>query len=151
MFENYSEKARRVIFFARYEASEMGDREIEPVHLLLGLLREGKAMFLRLRLTPRKLSAIHRACAKEASKQEQLPTSVDVPLHALSKRVLGRAAREMRTRKQAELDVEHLLLAILYVPSKASEILEKQGITYAKVVVTMETRGHQAPGMADYT
>jgi hypothetical protein len=30
MFELYSEKPRRVIFFARKEASEMGDREITP-------------------------------------------------------------------------------------------------------------------------
>jgi ATP-dependent Clp protease ATP-binding subunit ClpC len=151
MFELYSEKARRVIFFARKEASEMGDREINPVHLLLGLLGEGKAMFLRFKVTPRKLKAIHRACAKEASNQEQLPTSVDMPLHSLCGEILERASLEMQTRKHAQLDLEHLLLAMLYVPSKAAEILQKQGINYAKVAVTMETRGHEAPGMADYT
>jgi ATP-dependent Clp protease ATP-binding subunit ClpC len=151
MFELYSEKARRVIFFARCEATEMGDREITPVHLLLGLLREGKAMFLRLRLTPGKLKAIHRTCVKEASNQEQLHTSVDMPLNPLSKRILERASEEMRTRKHAQLELEHLLLATLCVPSKAAEILQKQGITYDKAVATVETRGHEAPGMADYT
>jgi len=40
MFERYTEKARRVIFFARYEASEYGSPCIETEHLLLGLLRE---------------------------------------------------------------------------------------------------------------
>ncbi|MBZ5597034.1 MAG: hypothetical protein LAN83_01820 [Acidobacteriia bacterium] len=39
MFERYTEKARRVIFFARYEASEYGSPFIETEHLLLGLLR----------------------------------------------------------------------------------------------------------------
>ncbi len=151
MFELYSEKARRVIFFARREASEMGHREIKPVHLLLGLLREGKAMFFRLRVTPRKMKAIHRACAKEASNQEQLPTSVDMPLHSLSGEILERASGEMQTRKHVQLDLEHLLLALLYVPSKAAEILQRQGITYAKAAATVETRGHEAPGMADYT
>jgi hypothetical protein len=29
MFERYTEKARRVIFFARYEASKFGSRMIE--------------------------------------------------------------------------------------------------------------------------
>jgi ATP-dependent Clp protease ATP-binding subunit ClpC len=40
MFERYTEKARRVIFFARYEASQDGSPYIETEHLLLGLLRE---------------------------------------------------------------------------------------------------------------
>ena len=50
MFERYTEKARRVIFFARYEASQFGSPYIETEHLLLGLLREDKALanrFLR--------------------------------------------------------------------------------------------------------
>ena len=40
MFERYTEKARRVIFFARYEASNYGSTEIDTEHLLLGILRE---------------------------------------------------------------------------------------------------------------
>src|SRR5919197_22015 len=42
MFKKYTEKARRVIFFARYEASQFGSKYIETEHLLLGLLREEK-------------------------------------------------------------------------------------------------------------
>src|SRR5207237_160254 len=44
MFERYTEKARRVIFFARYEASQFGAPAIEPEHLLLGLVREERSM-----------------------------------------------------------------------------------------------------------
>jgi ATP-dependent Clp protease ATP-binding subunit ClpA len=44
MFERYTEKARRTIFFARYEASQFGSVCIETEHLLLGLLREDKAL-----------------------------------------------------------------------------------------------------------
>ncbi len=44
MFERYTEKARRTIFFARYEASLFGSPYIETEHLLLGLLREDKAI-----------------------------------------------------------------------------------------------------------
>ncbi len=40
MFERYTEKARRTIFFARYEASQFGSPYIEVEHLLLGLMRE---------------------------------------------------------------------------------------------------------------
>src|SRR5215831_17094070 len=48
MFERYSEKARRVIFFARYEASNYGSPYIESEHVLLGLLREDHALANRL-------------------------------------------------------------------------------------------------------
>ena len=44
MFERYTEKARRVIFFARQEASEFGDTAIEPHHILLALIREDKPL-----------------------------------------------------------------------------------------------------------
>ncbi len=46
MFERYTEKARRVIFFARYEASQFGAPAIEPEHLLLGLMREDKTLVM---------------------------------------------------------------------------------------------------------
>ena len=44
MFERYTEKARRTIFFARYEASQFGCSHIETEHLLLGVLREEKGI-----------------------------------------------------------------------------------------------------------
>jgi ATP-dependent Clp protease ATP-binding subunit ClpA len=44
MFERYTEKARRTIFFARYEASQFGCSCIETEHLVLGLFREDKAL-----------------------------------------------------------------------------------------------------------
>jgi ATP-dependent Clp protease ATP-binding subunit ClpC len=42
MFERYTEKARRVIFFARYEALQYGSPVIAPEHILLGLMREDR-------------------------------------------------------------------------------------------------------------
>ena len=43
MFEKYTEKARRVIFFARYEASQLGSRSIETEHVLLACSAKTKA------------------------------------------------------------------------------------------------------------
>ena len=48
MFERYTERARRVLFFARYEASQLGSTAISSEHLLLGLLREGKGLTSRI-------------------------------------------------------------------------------------------------------
>jgi hypothetical protein len=42
MFERYTEKARRVVLFARYEASQYGSPYIETEHVLLGLMREDR-------------------------------------------------------------------------------------------------------------
>ncbi len=39
MFEQCPEKARRVVYFARCEASQFGSPYIETEHPLLGLLR----------------------------------------------------------------------------------------------------------------
>jgi ATP-dependent Clp protease ATP-binding subunit ClpC len=47
MFERHTEKARRVIFFARYEARAYG-RQIETDHVLLGLVREDRALLNQL-------------------------------------------------------------------------------------------------------
>src|SRR5437867_8350285 len=50
MFERCTERVRRVIFFAGYEASQFGSTTIEAEHLLLGLFREDKMLtnrFLR--------------------------------------------------------------------------------------------------------
>ena len=52
MFERYTEKARRVIFFARYEASQLGSPYIETEHLLLGLLREDKVLTEQVLMRP---------------------------------------------------------------------------------------------------
>lgn len=48
MFELYTEAARRVIFWARFEVSEFGTRAIETEHLLLGLIRQDRALLDRL-------------------------------------------------------------------------------------------------------
>jgi ATP-dependent Clp protease ATP-binding subunit ClpC len=44
MFERYTESARRSLFFARYEASQLGAVSIETEHLLLGLVRDGSVL-----------------------------------------------------------------------------------------------------------
>ena len=48
MFDRFSEDARQTIFWARYEASQHGNREIGTEHLLLGLLRSDEALQSRL-------------------------------------------------------------------------------------------------------
>ena len=39
MLNRFTERARRVLFYARSEVSQLGSRTLEPEHLLLGLKR----------------------------------------------------------------------------------------------------------------
>ena len=50
MFQRFSVRARRSIFFARYEASKLGTTEVTAEELLLGILREDKFVAARVGL-----------------------------------------------------------------------------------------------------
>jgi ATP-dependent Clp protease ATP-binding subunit ClpC len=114
MFEKYTEKARRVIFFARYEASQLGSRSIETEHILLGLLREDKA--LAGRFFPRSqatLESIRKELEGRMSKREKVSTSVELPLSEESKRVLSNASEEAERLLCNYIGTEHILLGLL--------------------------------------
>ena len=89
MFERYTERARRVLFFARYEASQLGSISIETEHLLLGLIREGKGLtsriFARSHLS---LENIRKEIEGRTVFREKVSTSVEIPFSAETKRVL---------------------------------------------------------------
>ena len=92
MFERYTEKARRVIFFARYEASQFGSPLIETEHLLLGLLRESKGI---LKLLPRaETESIRKEIEAAAKIHEKISTSVDLPLSDENKQCLPTPMRK---------------------------------------------------------
>ena len=94
MFERYTEKARRVIFFARYEASQFGSPYIETEHLLLGLIREDKALANRFLRSHAAVESIRKQIEAHTTIREKVSTSVDLPLSHECKRVLAYAAEE---------------------------------------------------------
>src|SRR5256886_353965 len=94
MFERYTEKARRVIFFARYEASQYGSPYIETEHLLLGLLREDRALAKRILGEVNPEEGIRAEIERHTTSRERISTSVEVPLTLESKKILKLAAEE---------------------------------------------------------
>ena len=130
MFEKYTEKARRVIFFARYEASQFGSPYIETEHLLLGLIREDKN--LTTRFFP-KANATIQDIRKEIEGRtlirEKVSTSVELPFSEESKRVLNSAAEESERYSHKHIGTEHILLGLLSEErSIAAEILREHGL-----------------------
>jgi ATP-dependent Clp protease ATP-binding subunit ClpC len=130
MFERYTEKARRVIFFARYEASQFGAPAIEPEHLLLGLMREDKT--LTGRFFPRaqvSIESIRKEIEGRTLLREKISTSVELPLAPETKRVLAYAHEESDRLQHRHIGTEHLLLGLLREDrSMAAEILYERGL-----------------------
>src|SRR2546429_4395054 len=135
MFERYTEKARRVIFFARYEASQFGAPAIEPEHLLLGLMREDKTLagrfFPRDQIT---IESIRREIEGRTILRERIPTSVELPLAPETKRVLHFSHDESDRLQHRHIGTEHLLLGLLREErSMAAQILFERGLRLAAV------------------
>src|SRR5213082_1391535 len=135
MFERYTEKARRVIFFARYEASQFGAPAIEPEHLLLGLMREDKTLtgrfFPRAQIT---IESIRREIESRTLLRERIPTSVELPLAPETKRVLHYSHEESDRLQHRHIGTEHLLLGLLREErSMAAQILFERGLRLAAV------------------
>ena len=144
MFERYTEKARRVIFFARYEASQFGSPCIETEHLLLGLLREDKALTNRFLSAEAPLETIVKKIREHTVIREKVSTSVDLPLSNESKRVLNYAADEAERLRHKHIGTEHLLLGLLREEKCfATQILEERGLKLALVREGLVRNAHQ--------
>jgi ATP-dependent Clp protease ATP-binding subunit ClpC len=131
MFERYTENARRALFFARYEASELGDMEIRAEHLLLGLARDKPTTGAPRLLAGRGISLedIRREIVKRAARREKVSTSVEIPFNAETKRILQYGAEEADRLAHAHIGTEHLLLGILREEkSETARILIERGL-----------------------
>ena len=133
MFERYTEKARRTIFFARYEASQFGADCVETEHLLLGLLREDKALTNSLSINS--IKYIHQRVRPVTPVREKISTSVDLPLSHESKRVLAYSAEEAeRLGRQSKIGPEHMLLGLLREEKcLAASLLQERGLSIVRV------------------
>ena len=148
MFEKYSERARRALFFARYEASKLGSRVIESEHLLLGILREGAEgvteILHRYQVRPDEL---RREIEGEKPFVERLSSTAELPLSEEAKRVLAFAAQEAEGLGHPLVGCEHLLLGVLRTEgSLGMRLLEEHGLDVLGVRDEIETlsREHES-------
>jgi ATP-dependent Clp protease ATP-binding subunit ClpC len=129
MFERYTERARRVIFFARYEARQFGSTTIETQHLLLGLIREDKNLTSRFLHNESPVESIRKEIEARTNVREKVSTSIDLPLSTECKRILAYAAEEAERLNHRHIGTEHLLLGILREEkSVAAGILQERGL-----------------------
>ncbi len=150
------------MFFARYEASQLGSISIETEHLLLGLIREGKGLtsriFARSHLS---LENIRKEIEGRTVFREKVSTSVELPFSTETKRVLQFSAEEADRLLHNYIGTEHLLLGILREErSVAATILSEKGMrlnTVREDIVqllnekTTLTRVKETPLLAEFS
>jgi len=125
MFERYTEKARRAIFFARQEAAQSGSPSIETADLLLGILRETPVL-------PELLGAIaviRDEISANRPPGQRIAISADSPLSGDCNQALSGAAQAADREASRAVTPKHLLTGILRLPeSLAAKILAVHGI-----------------------
>jgi len=148
MFERYSERSRRIIFFARYEALQYGSPFIAPEHLLLGLIREDKALTARV-FPSRSIGSdkIRSEIEERVVVRDRIPQSSELHLSSETKKVLFYANEESRVLKNRFVSPEHILMGILREErSVAAEVLFQFGLRIQDIRETV-TRQNSDKGI----
>ncbi len=167
MFERYTERSRRVIFFARYEALQYGSQMIAPEHILLGLLREDKTIASRFFPFRNSLSVdtVRREVEERITIRERIPQSAELHLSPETKRILFWAGEESRQLKNKTIKPEHLLAGMLREErTAAAEILFQFGLRIQdvreeiakgtglpKILQQSAIDGSTTPSLAEFT
>ena len=130
MFEKFTEKAKRILFLARYEAAQQGARAIGTEHVLLGLLKEGeettRELFTRANVS---MDLLQAELERGAPAREKLSTSVEVPYGEDTRRALQLAEEEAERLMHPQIGTEHLLLGLLRMEdAPAARMLAERGM-----------------------
>jgi len=130
MFEKFTEKAKRILFLARYEASQQGAKQIGTEHILLGLLKESeettRELFTRANVS---IDLLQAEIERRGPLREKLSTSVEIPFSEETKKVLEYAEEEADRLGHPHIGTEHLLLGLLRMEdSTAGRVLAERGM-----------------------
>ncbi len=149
MFNRFTERARKVIVYAKEEARRFNHDYIGTEHLLLGLVREGEGVAAAVL---QKLGVDLETIRMEVEKMVQPgpPTQVlgDIPFTPRSKKALELSAEEARALGHNYIGTEHLLLGLVKEgEGMAYRVLLNLGLDLGKLRnEVMELLGSGIPG-----
>jgi ATP-dependent Clp protease ATP-binding subunit ClpC len=131
MLEKFTEKAKRILFLARYEASQTGSKVIGTEHMLLGIIKENEditaELFARSNIN---VELLRGELEARGPSRERTTTSVEIPFSDEVKRVLSFAEEEAERLLHPSIGTEHLLLGLLREEnSTAGCILSEKGMS----------------------
>jgi uncharacterized protein (TIGR03435 family) len=148
MFNRFTSRALQVLFYARSEVSRLGSSAVEPEHILLGVLDEGKGLGSRiLARTGGALDDFRSDIVRHLTSRAKVPESEEIPFSASGERALQYAAEEADRLLHNYIGTEHLLLGLLREErSVAAEVLAARGLRIAAVreaIVQLRSGGEQ--------
>ena len=112
--------------------------------MLLGLLREDKALTNRFLRSHASVESIRKQIERRTSIRDKVSSNVDLPLSNETKRVLAFAAEESERLSHQHIGTEHLLLGLLREEkSFAAEILHERGLELAAIREELVRIPHQ--------
>ncbi|MBC7807961.1 MAG: hypothetical protein H7145_17670 [Akkermansiaceae bacterium] len=128
MWTKFTRRARRAVFFTQEEASRMGQNDVGPEHLLLGLMREqdtaASYVLRQIRIAPQEI----RAAVEKASTPDDPRAGRDAQLKLEAKRAIDLAYDETLHLGQSVINTGHILLGILREGGIAAQVLQRNGV-----------------------
>lgn len=150
MWQRFTERARKVIFYAQEEAHRLGESQVSTEHLLLGLVRESDSVAARIldRLGV-SLQRIRNEIERYATRGDARP-SQEMSLTSRAKRVIDLAYDEARQLNNNYIGTEHLLLGLIREgEGLAARVLHKLGVDLERarreVMNIQEHESHGTP------
>jgi len=135
MFDRFTERARKVMGFARREAQRFHHEYIGTEHILLGLIQEGHGVAANvLRSMGIDLDKISREIEKIVKPGPAIDPSVQIPFTPRAKKVVELAMEEANNLGHTYIGTEHLLLALLREQEGlAAHVLRNLGVVLNEV------------------
>jgi ATP-dependent Clp protease ATP-binding subunit ClpB len=143
-FDQFTLKSQEAVQKAQDVARERGHQRLEPMHLLAALLDPEqnvvRALLGQLGVNPAQLLR----AAEEGLNSLPKVTGGETTLGSDLNRVFDLATDEAERMKDQYVSVEHLLLALTKVKSKAQELLAALGVTEREILQALQkVRGGQ--------
>ena len=134
MADLFTERARKTLALADREARQLGQPQVDSVHLLMGLLQEGTGVgpqVLALEGLTYKQVRSHLGAAPQPL--EEVPGDHSLPLSTEAQAVIESAKRQAEVLGHNYIGTEHILLGLTEVDGVASSMLTELGFSVARI------------------
>lgn len=154
MTNSFSQRVSENLSFSREEALRLSSGAIRPEHIVLGMLRD-KQSPLKALLTGANIDIDKVKLQLEKNIQEDNSAAAssdngNISLDEHANNILKLSILEARLQHSKEVDVEHIILAILHdkMASGAKSVLLENGLTYEKAMnFLMQTNSNVKNGV----
>jgi ATP-dependent Clp protease ATP-binding subunit ClpB len=144
-YEKLTIKAQEAVNEAGSLARKKDHSQIDIIHILVALLRQGDSIVIPVieRIGANSAGLVKSAEALLDAEPKIYGEAAQVYLTSAATRVLDKAETEAASLKDAFVSAEHILIAIAASDSKAAELLKKAGVTKAAILEALkQVRGN---------